>query len=88
MKLTKAQRARLDNYGWDVIDVEVDGKTHDTLADQRRDERLKSDFGVQVLRFRNRDVNRNLDGVLLLLVEELSAPNHPPTPSLSKEGEE
>lgn len=27
MKLTKAQRARLDNYGWDVIDVEVDGKT-------------------------------------------------------------
>ena len=26
MKLTKAQRARLDNYGWDVIDVEVDGK--------------------------------------------------------------
>jgi hypothetical protein len=27
MKLTKAQRARLDNYGWDVIDVEVDGTT-------------------------------------------------------------
>lgn len=27
MKLTKAQRARLDNYGWNVIDVEVDGKT-------------------------------------------------------------
>ena len=26
MKLTKAQRARLDNYGWDVIDVVVDGK--------------------------------------------------------------
>ena len=26
MKLTKAQRARLDNYGWDVIDTEVDGK--------------------------------------------------------------
>jgi hypothetical protein len=26
MKLTKAQRARLDNYGWDAIDVVVDGK--------------------------------------------------------------
>ena len=26
MKLTKAQRARLDNYGWDVIEVEVKGK--------------------------------------------------------------
>jgi len=26
MKLSKAQRARLDNYGWDVIDVVVDGK--------------------------------------------------------------
>ena len=26
MKLTKAQRARLDNYGWDVIEVEVEGK--------------------------------------------------------------
>ncbi len=66
--------------------VEVDGETHNAEADQRRDERLKSDFGVQVLRFRNRDVNRNLDGVLLRLLEELSASNHPPTPSLSKEG--
>ena len=26
MKLTKAQRAHLANYGWDAIDVEVDGK--------------------------------------------------------------
>ena len=26
MKLTKSQRARLDNYGWDAIDVVVDGK--------------------------------------------------------------
>jgi len=26
MKLTKSQRARLDNYGWDVVDVVVDGK--------------------------------------------------------------
>ena len=27
MKLTKTQRARLDNYGWDVIDVIVNGET-------------------------------------------------------------
>ena len=27
MKLTKAQRARLANYGWNVIDIEVDGKS-------------------------------------------------------------
>ena len=26
MKLTKAQKARLDNYGWNVVDVVVDGK--------------------------------------------------------------
>ena len=26
MKLTKYQKARLDNYGWNVVEVEVKGK--------------------------------------------------------------
>lgn len=39
------------------------------------------------VRFAQKDVMKNLDGVLMHLHEVLVASNHPPTPSLSKEGE-
>lgn len=44
--------------------VEIDGETHDPTTDQKRDERLLRETGNRVIRFRNEDVMRNLDGVL------------------------
>ena len=47
--------------------IELDGASHDCdaaqLYDRQRDEFLRS-AGIRVLRFRNDDVLRNLDGVL------------------------
>jgi very-short-patch-repair endonuclease len=67
--------------------VEVDGATHDREEDAVRDARLLADRGIATLRFTNEDVMRNLDGVLTAIGEALRQPNHPPTPSLAKEGE-
>lgn len=67
--------------------VEIDGDTHDPEMDRRADENLANRFGVRVVRFRNEDVMRNCDGALIALGEALRQSNHPPTPSLSKEGE-
>ncbi|MEO0417996.1 MAG: endonuclease domain-containing protein [Pseudomonadota bacterium] len=67
--------------------VEVDGETHNPETDQARDARLFRERCVRVIRFANEDVMRNLDGVLMQLLEALHASNHPPTPSFSKEGE-
>ncbi|WP_321323447.1 endonuclease domain-containing protein [uncultured Parasphingorhabdus sp.] len=50
--------------------VEVDGDTHDVEADYKRDDRLRSK-GYRTVRFGNLDVMRNMDGVLLVLVEVL-----------------
>lgn len=67
--------------------VEVDGETHNPDTDQARNARLFRERCVRVIRFANEDVMRNLDGVLMQLLEALNASNHPPTPSFSKEGE-
>ena len=53
--------------------VEVDGDTHDPCADQARDGIMLEHFGVRVLRFRNEDVMRNLEGVLAALLIKLRA---------------
>ena len=70
--------------------VEVDGLTHEPIADARRDRWLKS-RGYTTIRFTNEDVMRNVDGVYTVIVETLSAlPDrwpHPPTPSPEGEGE-
>lgn len=42
---------------------------------------------IFTVRFTNKDVMKNLDGVLMHLHEVLVALNHPLTPSSSKEGE-
>ncbi len=64
--------------------VEVDGDTHASQQayDSRRTAEL-IDNGYQVLRFTNRDVGNNIEGVLLRIEEAL----HAPLPSLSPEGE-
>ncbi len=64
--------------------VELDGEPHDWTyeRDSLRDRRLGRD-GFRVLRFRNDDVLRNLQGVLDAILEALKesqAPSHAPSP--------
>lgn len=71
--------------------IEIDGDTHDAETDKRRDAMLMK-RGFHVLRFTNRDVGSNVDGVLEQILEIVSAlPDrftHPPAPSLEREGEQ
>jgi very-short-patch-repair endonuclease len=70
--------------------LELDGDTHVAEADAERDAFLNAK-GFAVLRFSNRDVVENLEGVLeafLLKVRALPPRfTHPLTPSLEREGE-
>jgi very-short-patch-repair endonuclease len=70
--------------------VEVDGDTHDPIADAKRDEQLVK-RGFVVIRFTNAEVGKNIDSVLeAILIKAQSMParfTHPPTPSLKREGE-
>ena len=76
--------------------IEIDGDTHDPVRDQVRDAGLSNSTGFRVVRFRNEDVMRNIDGVLLALKIVLDEQrdrwpgrrlHHPPTPSSKDEGE-
>jgi very-short-patch-repair endonuclease len=56
--------------------VEVDGATHSTDTEQRRDIRRTNElenFGFHVLRVSNTDIYKNLDGVLESILHELGA---------------
>jgi very-short-patch-repair endonuclease len=67
------------------IVVELDGETHDFEAQQKRDQqrdRWLALRGYVVLRFLNRDVLSNLEGVVLVIRENAKARLGPP-PSLS-----
>ena len=68
-----------------MLVVEVDGDTHaDQLPyDGRRTAELEQ-RGYQVLRFANRDVRENIEGVLLTIADALGMPL---SPALSPEGE-
>jgi very-short-patch-repair endonuclease len=74
------------------VAVELDGAAHDhEIAFDRdaRRSRYLSQANVQVLRFENRDVMENLEGVLLEIRRILESLNHPGAarhPSLKKEG--
>ncbi len=65
--------------------IEVDGDTHDSLTDTRRDAHLAT-LGYRVLRFTNHDVMTNMDGVAEFILASLSGSRRPP-PSPSPEGE-
>lgn len=70
--------------------VELDGESHDLTgeADLARTRRLEA-LGFKVIRFTNRDVFENAEGVLALIAEELSARPTPPLrgfPSRDREG--
>ncbi len=75
--------------------VEVDGATHDPVIDTRRDQLFEHATGFAVVRFRNEDVMRNMDGVLAAFKIALDGQaerwtgrceHHPPTPSSEEEG--
>ncbi|MCA1748439.1 MAG: endonuclease domain-containing protein, partial [Parasphingopyxis sp.] len=71
--------------------IEIDGDTHDVDRDRKRDAALEG-RGFRVVRFTNRDVASNIEGVLeKILITAEALPDrftHPPTPSLEREGEE
>ena len=70
--------------------IELDGATHDSEAAWRYDEQrtaLISSLGLTVLRFENRAIMENLDGVLSLIGEHASEPpRRGAPPLLEKEG--
>lgn len=54
--------------------IEVDGASHYAIGEQEKDrERQKwiEQFGIKFLRFTNDDVYKNLDGVLMMILEKL-----------------
>ena len=62
--------------------VEVDGDTHEAIRDARRDRFLKR-HGFTTIRFTNREVHDNMDGVLIAILERLrSLPDRWPGPKL------
>jgi very-short-patch-repair endonuclease len=68
--------------------VEVDGDTHD--VDDRRDAvrtRFLESRGYRVVRYTNREVMTNLEGVLLHLSDVIGELRQAPLPTLSPEGE-
>jgi very-short-patch-repair endonuclease len=68
-----------------MLIIEVDGESH---ADRQDYDETRTLFlkarGYRVLRFKNADVMRNLDGVLVTIASALETP---PLPALSPEGE-
>jgi very-short-patch-repair endonuclease len=67
-----------------MLVIELDGDTH--AERQRYDAQRTAELvkrGYEVLRFTNRDVGTNLEGVLMKIEEALT----PPLPALSPEGE-
>lgn len=66
--------------------VEVDGDTHDKGKDAKRDAALAQQ-GYRTLRFTNRNVMQNMDGVLQAILEALHQVDSPhPNPSPKGEG--
>jgi very-short-patch-repair endonuclease len=68
--------------------VEVDGDTHDSAADSKRDQQL-ADRGFTAIRFTNAEVGNNIDGVLeaiLIKAQSMPARFTHPNPSLEREG--
>jgi very-short-patch-repair endonuclease len=69
--------------------IEIDGESHEDRKeyDLQRTDALLCEHGLSVIRFLNTDVNGNLEGVLLKILEECEKRSHPqgqgPSPRLS-----
>jgi len=54
--------------------IELDGASHFAEGEQEKDKERQGwieQFGIQFLRFTNDDVYKNLDGVLMMILEKL-----------------
>jgi very-short-patch-repair endonuclease len=73
--------------------IELDGSQHYGESGRKQD-RLRDDYmteiGLSVIRFSDRDVFENIDGVMAKIWENLRFcnPHNPPNPPLRKGGEE
>jgi very-short-patch-repair endonuclease len=71
------------------IVIEVDGETHadesQRIKDRERERYLKT-LGLQVIRYTNQEVLKNLDGVLEDLNRKVSRDSTSPRPSLQRRG--
>jgi very-short-patch-repair endonuclease len=69
--------------------VEVDSDTHadesQRVQDEQREDYLKS-LGLQVIRYTNQEILKNLDGVLEDLWGRMSVGSTSPHPSLQRRG--
>jgi len=71
--------------------IEVDGDSHFVegadVTDKERQAIIES-FGISFLRFTNREIYENLDGILNQIMEYIKSDplNKPPLPLLGKEG--
>jgi very-short-patch-repair endonuclease len=69
--------------------IEVDGLAHDLGSNPQRDIRRDqwlADRGVRTLRFRALDIRDNLEGVIMMIVEECRARAPAKSPPLDFEG--
>jgi len=67
--------------------VEVDGETHDDPERDALRDRVFAANGIRVLRFTNREVVNEIEGVLEAIVKCVeSGSTSPPTPLLRREG--
>ncbi len=68
--------------------IEVDGESHD-FAERIRHDEIRDEWfasrGYRVLRFTNDDVMRNLDGVVLAILQA-AEPGAPPSLTLPRKG--
>ena len=68
--------------------IEIDGETHDV---DDKAEAIRTAYlnrrGYPVVRFSNRDVMANMEGVLMMLSQALREARQAPLPTLSPEGE-
>ena len=59
------------------VDGDIHGDQHQVVRDRRRESYLKS-LGLQVIRYMNDDILKNLDGVLQDLYDRLSSSSTSP----------
>ena len=67
------------------VDGDIHGVQHQIVRDRRRESYLKS-LGLQVIRYMNDDILKNLDGVLEDLYERVLSGSTSPRPSLQRRG--
>lgn len=62
--------------------IEIDGDTHYENSESRREDVIRdhelAKLGIRVLRFTNRDIMENLDGVVSKIIEAFTPSQSPP----------